>query len=372
MRRFFQIAWLFAALVLPLHAHVVAQIYGEWTEAEKGAWRIQVLFEAGYAVPDIRDDPAASAPERDWLYAESEESWAAMRIEAERYLREALSIELDDGRRVEWKVDFPDFEKRPPDFPALLNNGAYFRMNLTPVGATNGPITVTWQSGERPTFILKMPGPDDTYLTLDPGDRRVIGKLVNKAGQASSETRSAGWTSFVQGYHHVVPLGWDHVLFILGLFFYQRKWRPLLNQSLAFTAAHTVTLGLAAAGIVKVTGHWVEPLIAVSLVAIALENLRKKSQAEGRVRLLIVFAFGLVHGLGFAGALSAWLKPGEGFLPSLLSANLGVEAAQITLLAGAWLLTLGWSETRTYRVIRLLSCLGIAAIGTVWAIERLI
>jgi len=89
------------------------------------------------------------------------------------------------------------------------------------------------------------------------------------------------------------------------------------------------------------------------------------------VRLAIVFGFGLIHGLGFAGALSVWLRPGEGFLPSLLMANLGVEAAQAALLAGAWILTIGWNRTPAYRWVRLAACLGIACIGSWWAFERI-
>jgi hypothetical protein len=371
----------FALLSAVARAHVVAQIYGEWKEPSPGApWSMEVLFEAGYAVPDIRDDPAASAPERDWLLAESEESWQAMREEAEHYLRQCLAIRGGETE-LKWTVEFPDFAKRPPDFPVLLNNGAYLRMVIRPEAPPAGPVTLLWKKGERPTFILKMARAEGGYVTLDSGDQKVIEPaaaaetagtpVVLEEKSKSSDSHGSVWTAFRQGYQHVVPRGWDHILFVLGLFFYRRRWKPMLNQSLAFTAAHTVTLGLAAAGVVKISGHWVEPMIALSLVAVALENLRaEKSKAEGRVRLLVVFGFGLVHGLGFAGTMSAWLKPGEGFLPSLLSANLGVEAAQATLLAGGWLLTLGWSQTSFYRVVRLMGCWGIAAIGAYWALQR--
>jgi hypothetical protein len=86
--------------------------------------------------------------------------------------------------------------------------------------------------------------------------------------------------------------------------------------------------------------------------------------------LALVFGFGLIHGLGFAGALSAWLKPGEGFLTALLSANLGVEAAQVSLLGAAWCLTIGWNRGKIYQRLRWICCIGIAASGAFWFLER--
>jgi hypothetical protein len=144
----------------------------------------------------------------------------------------------------------------------------------------------------------------------------------------------------------------------------------LVAQSLAFTAAHTVTLGLAAAGWIRVSGNWVEPVIALSLVTVALENLHVRKERSQWPRLAIVFGFGLIHGLGFAGALSAWLQPGEGFLTALISANIGVEAAQIALLALAWILTLRWHHTMAFQWVRVAACLAIAFIGGFWVLER--
>jgi len=360
MHSFLRIAWLVFLWAPPVEAHVVSQIYGEWREAK--TWEIEVVFDAGFADPLTRNDPSSPAPEREWLTGLSEDQWGELRIEAERYLRESLVIETG-SEETQWVVTFPDFEKRPPDFPRLLNDGAYFRVLLKPVEELAGPVAIRWTDGRRPDLVIKLSGKEGAYLTFKPGDR-----LAMSEGKAA--TNAAPVAAFRQGFLHVVPQGWDHVLFVLGLFFYRRKWRPLLAQSLAFTAAHTVTLGLAAAGVVRVSGNWVEPVIALSLVAVALENLRPVRDAENRWRLVIVFGFGLIHGLGFAGALSAWLKPGEGFLTALLSANLGVEVAQAALLAAAWVLTIGWNRSNAYRFFRVAMCLGIAAIGGFWFAER--
>ena len=360
MKRLLAVFVLWLAAVAVGGAHVVTQLYGEWKEAGD-SWHLEILFEAGFAVPAIRNDPMAAAPSRQWLMEQREPGWRSLRNEAEWFLRECLMME-SGGTEISWTVEFADFKSQPPDFPKLLTDGAYLRMNVAPREAVDGPVALRWAEGAgRPTFILKLEGAEDGYLTLEPGQNGVI-----------QTPRGPLMTSFRQGFLHVVPKGWDHVLFVLGLFFYRRKWRPLLNQSLAFTAAHTVTLGLAAGGIVKVSGNWVEPMIALSLVAVALENFRAEREGGSRVRLAVVFGFGLIHGLGFAGALSVWLKPGEGFLPSMLAANLGVEAAQAALLAGAWILTLRWNGTGAYRWTRTVACLGIACTGTWWAFERIV
>lgn len=364
MNRLLAVFWIWLLAVSWAGAHVVTQLYAEWEQPEGGPWKMAVQFEAGYADPAIRNDPMAPAPDRQWLMAQGEEGWARLRTESERYLRECLIIR-EAGKEIPWQVEFLDFKTNPPDFIKLLTDGAYLRMGVTPVNSPSGPVTLDWQAGEgRPTFVVKLEGAEGGYLTLNPGDSR-------KIGEDSPPASGLLWTSFRQGFEHVVPEGWDHVLFVMGLFFYRRKWRPLLAQSLAFTVAHTVTLGLAAGGIVKVSGGWVEPVIALSLVAVALENFRAEKEANQHLRLAIVFGFGLIHGLGFAGALSEWLKPGEGFLPSLLCANLGVEAAQAALLAAAWVLTIGWHRSNGYRIVRAMACLSIAAIGSYWAMQRI-
>jgi len=359
VKRFISVLLVWLAASVAAHAHIVTQLYAEWSST-RDSWKIDVQFEAGYADPAIRDSPTAPAPNREWLLEKGEAGWKPLRTEAERYLRESLIVRSGD-EIVDWTASFPDFSKSPPDFPKLLTNGAYMRMILEPDSPPVGPISIQWtQSANRPTLILKAPDKNDGYLSFNPGDTHELASF-----------RGSWWVSFVQGFLHVLPLGWDHVLFVLGLFFYRRKWKPLLHQSLAFTAAHTVTLGLAAAGVIRPPGHWVEPLIALSLAAVALENFRASRSNNELPCLAIVFGFGLVHGLGFAGALSSWLKPGDGFRPALLSANLGVEAAQAVILAGAWLITLGWNETKAYRIFRSVACIGIAVIGVAWTIQRL-
>lgn len=348
------------ALAHSASAHVVTQIFAEWKPGTP--WEIEVLFDAGYAVPEWRGDDQIPAPTRDWLAGLGEAGWAPLRAEAERYLRESARL-ASAGEAVEWQAEFVDFSSNPPDFPVLLNDGAYFRIRMT---GSEIPGQIAWSGGPRPALVLKLPGEPAAYLALDPGETAALPLAGDAIGG-----RAPWLESFRQGFLHVLPLGLDHVLFVMGLFFYQRKFRPLLLQSLAFTVAHTVTLGLAAAGIVRVPGNWVEPVIALSLVVVALENLRPARQTRESMRLAIVFGFGLIHGLGFAGALSVWLKPGDGFLTSLLFANLGVEAAQVALLVAAWILTIRWHRGRFYPPVRVAGCVGIALAGGYWLLDRI-
>ena len=112
--------------------------------------------------------------------------------------------------------------------------------------------------------------------------------------------QATGWETFVSyipvGFDHIVPKGLDHILFVLGLFFYAARWRPLLGQVTLFTLAHTTTLVLASTGHIVVSPNLVEPLIAASIIYVAFENLRSERLHAGR--LLVIFAFGLLHGLG--------------------------------------------------------------------------
>jgi len=360
--RLLQILLVINCLLNSVWAHVVTQISAEWSVTK--TWEIQLLFDAGYAVPEWRDDEQAKSPRRDWLVALSDQEWGTMRCEAERYLRECLEVR-SSGQATAWRVVFPDFEKTPPDFPSLLNDGAYFRVKILGEQSLQGLTEVHWRAGVRPPLILKVPSKRGGYVTITPGQSLSLPNTQQKIGHAS------WFEAFRQGFMHVIPLGFDHVLFVLGLFFYRREWRPLLWQSLAFTLAHTVTLGLAAAGIIRISSSWVEPMIALSIVVIALEDLLYVRGTSFRVRIAVVFSFGLVHGLGFAGALAIWLTPNGKFLVNLFSANLGVEVAQIAMLTSLWFITLGWNHSVNYQVLRKVCCLGIAGIGIFWFFERL-
>jgi hydrogenase/urease accessory protein HupE len=173
------------------------------------------------------------------------------------------------------------------------------------------------------------------------------------------------------GFEHILPLGVDHILFVLGLFLLNTAWRPLLAQVTAFTAAHTLTLGLSTYGVVGLPSSVVEPLIALSIAWIAFENVVTDELKWWRP--LVVFGFGLLHGLGFAGVLVELGLPRNEYLAALLSFNAGVELGQLTVIALAFV-ALGAFRNRDWyrnRVTVPLSIV-IGLVGLYWTFERLL
>jgi hypothetical protein len=173
------------------------------------------------------------------------------------------------------------------------------------------------------------------------------------------------------GFTHILPKGLDHILFVLGLFLLSVRVRPVLIQVTTFTVAHSMTLALTMYGIVSLSPRIVEPLIALSIAYVAIENL-----VTDRVRpwrLALVFSFGLLHGMGFAGVLSELGLPRDEFLTALLSFNLGVEAGQLTVIAIAALLVIWYRHHAWYhqRVV-VPASLCIAAIGVYWTVTRVL
>ncbi len=175
----------------------------------------------------------------------------------------------------------------------------------------------------------------------------------------------------VLGFEHIVPRGTDHVLFILGIFLLSLHIRPLLWQVTMFTLAHTLTLGLSINGIIDLPARIVEPLIALSIAYIGFENIYHRSLH--RSRLLLVFCFGLLHGLGFAGVLSDFGMPADDFVIALISFNIGVELGQLVVIGLAFLLVGLWfrqhSGYRKWVVVP--GSAMIALIGLYWTYDRL-
>ncbi|MEQ1911013.1 MAG: HupE/UreJ family protein [Vicinamibacterales bacterium] len=173
------------------------------------------------------------------------------------------------------------------------------------------------------------------------------------------------------GFTHLLPLGPDHMLFVMGLFLLNSRPRALLAQVSAFAVAHSLTLGLATYGLIAVPSRIIEPAIALSIAYVAIENLLWSDLKKWRIGL--VFAFGLLHGLGFASALQGLGLPRTGLLTALASFNLGVAAAEFTVIAGVFLLV-GWrcTERGWYRAhVAIPASAAIACTAMFWAVERI-
>ena len=173
------------------------------------------------------------------------------------------------------------------------------------------------------------------------------------------------------GFEHIIPQGLDHILFVLGLFFSTLKLRSLILQVTAFTFAHSITLALAALGFVKLQLSVVEPLIFLSIVWVAFENTFFKKTTKWRP--LVVFTFGLLHGLGFATLLTQYGLPKYNFISLLLAFNVGVEFGQFAVLLAAFILIrLIYLKTEYKNQLKIPASILIGCTGLFWFIESII
>ncbi|SPF81265.1 HupE/UreJ family protein [Pseudoprimorskyibacter insulae] len=204
---------------------------------------------------------------------------------------------------------------------------------LAPLPANPQVLNIKWPA-EYGTLVLRQQGvenPYTGYLTSGEGSGDIA------LGGGDQMTALEAFTGYIPvGFDHILPKGLDHILFVLGLFFLSSRLNTLLWQVSAFTLAHTVTLALGALGYVNIPGSIVEPLIAASIVYVAVENIL--SDKLNKWRPMVIFGFGLLHGLGFASVLGDFGLPAAQFIPALIGFNIGVEIGQLTVIAMAFLL----------------------------------
>jgi len=173
------------------------------------------------------------------------------------------------------------------------------------------------------------------------------------------------------GFIHIIPAGADHILFVVGLCLLSTKFKTLLWQATAFTVAHSITLALSMKNVIVMSGNYVEPIIAMSILFIAVENMFLSELKAWRI--FIVFLFGLIHGMGFASVLNEIGLPPNRFLSSLFYFNLGVELGQIAVILAVFLLLiLPFRQKQWYKkaIVYPLSAV-IALIALYWTIERM-
>ena len=236
----------------------------------------------------------------------------------------------------------------------------------TPVGLDLKTVTVESVADLRlardTVLVLDAPAPTESQLVTVAWDPALGGLLIRQSGRGSdpaytdflmgggvstgfalsTEIVPTIWEVVIKYIHsgiiHIVPAGLDHILFVIGLLAYGLSGRHLVFQVSLFTAAHTLTLGMASVGLIVVSGDIVEPLIALSIAWIGIENIRRKSDRFHPSRAVVVFAFGLLHGLGFASVLSDFGLPAGAFVLGLLSFNVGVEIGQLIIVVPIFLI----------------------------------
>ncbi len=172
------------------------------------------------------------------------------------------------------------------------------------------------------------------------------------------------------GFKHILPEGLDHILFVIGLCLLSTKIKSILWQATAFTVAHSITLALSMKNIIVLPGDLVEPIISLSIMFVAIENMLLTELKPWRI--LIVFLFGLIHGMGFASSLNEIGLPRDKFYTSIVSFNVGVELGQIAVIAAVFaLLIIPFRKKTWYRkgIVFPVSIL-IAIMAAYWTVQR--
>jgi hypothetical protein len=254
-------------------------------------------------------------------------------------------------------------DKRVVRFTAERPSGARTLQWRSHVIYGSYPFAVQWVTGRE-----EGAPPVESYEWLNGAQASSTYEVAALAEGAAQPAHF--WSSIALGLTHIVPKGLDHILFVLGLFLLAASPRTLLLQVSAFTVAHSITLALSLYGVVSLPGSIVEPLIALSIAYVAFENLMTSSLKPWR--LALVFAFGLLHGMGFAEILTSMNLVRRDFVQTLIGFNLGVEAGQLAvILIAALAVRVLRIPAADYRrlVVRPASA-AIAAAGVFWVIER--
>ncbi|UOA14714.1 MULTISPECIES: HupE/UreJ family protein [Sulfitobacter] len=363
--------WVLSSAILfsagaAVQAHEVKPTIADLTVAEgRAVLEFQINLEALLAEIDLDSvedtDNAENAGDYDALRSQPAADIAALApdllptwnslpllsVDGEAIALESVAVDVPDG------VD-----------PELPRDSLWRLQAPVPGGAER--IQVTWPEGAG-ALVLRQQGVEVPYTGYLSGGE--VSPEIDLAGGDAQSGLQAFVSYIPVGFDHILPKGLDHILFVLGLFFLSTRLRPLIWQVSAFTLAHTVTLALGAMGWVNVPGAIVEPLIAASITYVAVENIFHSGL--NRWRPLVIFGFGLLHGLGFASVLGDFGLPAGQFVPALIGFNIGVELGQLAVIAIAFVLV-GWAMTRDWyrRAIAVPASCVIAAVGAYWFIER--
>lgn len=340
---------------------------------EIGTTHVSARFEDGRYAIEITTD-ASSLMEKLDTVAGSPMDATTARVDAAT-LKKRL-VARDEAFRQRVTVSFDGTEIRPDahytvSAPSDALSPAIATIRLTgdvPRGASHFTWSYSWTFA---SYALSVTNGSAAATTEWLEGGQASAPVALAAPSPAIGRTAVAWQYLWLGFTHIVPHGLDHMLFVLGLFLLSGRLRTVLAQVSAFTVAHSITLGLSIYGVISVPSAVVEPLIAVSIAYVAVENLLLKELRPWRIAL--VFAFGLLHGLGFAGALRELGLPRAEFMTALLTFNAGVEAGQLAVIAAAFAMV-GWhcrSQAWYRQRVVVPASLLIACVALYWTVERI-
>jgi hydrogenase/urease accessory protein HupE len=349
---------LFCGVTLPAH--------------EIGTTRVAVLFEQGRTYDiEIVTDAVSLIDKLEGLAGSPSPAGA------DPARLQSLLASFDESFRKRIKITFGSSDVRPAiAYSVTQGSGtgasAIATIRLTgpiPTGAAHFTWTYAWTFASY-ALTLRRDGSQNLATQWLEGSQSSQPFALAFPAPAANRVQTA-WRYLTLGYTHILPNGLDHMLFVLGIYLLSGRARSVLWQVSAFTVAHSITLGLSMYGVVTASPRIVEPMIALSIAYVAIENIFLSELKSWRVAL--VFAFGLLHGMGFAGALKELGLPRSEFVTALLTFNAGVEAGQLTVIAVAFILVGWYCANRTWyraRIVVPASAL-IACTAFYWTLQRL-
>ena len=346
-------------------------------DSDDRAYRVLTSFHiASYLYESGSQEPSPQLIDR--ILNLTEQEYWVLASKAERRFASEVKVNIDGEMAKVASVQFPSLVDLQADVAPLQGVQQLPRVIVSgPKPKSSSKISITYPEmiGEVQMTII-VPGLPNSVQLLRAGSPSLqydisIPKLRDsqETDQLSPDTLDIAFSYLVLGYTHVIPKGLDHILFILGLFFLSTKMAPLLYQVTAFTLAHSITLILSVTGWLTFPVSVVEPLIAASIVYVAIENIYTTKINPWRTA--VVFLFGLLHGMGFASVLLGLGLPDGGVGIPLLSFNVGVELAQITVILLAFVALYCCRNADWYRKIIAIPCsIMIASMGFYWVVER--
>jgi hydrogenase/urease accessory protein HupE len=284
---------------------------------------------------------------------------------------------FDEKFRTRVKIAFDGAEVRPAiTYSVKAGSGGASVAGATirvsgpiPPGARQFTWNYAWTFASYALTVRRAPSDNPTTQWLEGGQTSAPIDLLS--WEPPADRLATAWRYLRLGFTHIMPLGLDHMLFVLGIYLLSGRARSVLWQVSAFTVAHSITLGLSMYGVVSVPARIVEPAIALSIAYVAIENILLSELKSWRIAL--VFGFGLLHGMGFAGALKELGLPRSEFFTALVTFNMGVEAGQLAVIGAAFILV-GWhcAHRAWYRSRVVVPASAVIACTAVyWTVQRL-
>ena len=309
---------------------------------------------------------AGTAPLYDKLRAASADALRGAFAASAREFTSGLGVSFDGAIA---DLTYRDVEIPPPGDLSLARISTVIVAGRVPAGARAMTWTADPRLGDNVIRVTRAGEADPFFSTfLRAG---APSEPISLEGAVEQGAFSSLASYIAVGFSHIVPKGLDHILFVVGLFLLSPHLRPLMWQVSGFTLAHSVTLALGIYGVISVPAAIVEPLIAASIVFVAVENLF--TDRLQRWRPAVVFGFGLLHGLGFAGVLSEFGLPKDQFVSALIGFNLGVELGQLAVISACFLGVGLWFRHRHWyrRAIAMPASVAVALVAAFWFVERI-